>query len=999
MRLLAYGGTSYNERQRIGVWGDISRGALEDTYGLPEQMMIYGLGVLDEQPFLVVRQRQLTETGRAYAFSLLLDPGSDVWERFRWNAAALACALFDGADSLGQSLFDRPESFNEEELAQSLDELQPPPAPVRAVENDSDFLACWSGAPLSSVPVMTSPQSLGFAARPSPREIFERIAALPRCLQIGLGWLVGGSRESAQAFGSCLVLDDSAHGAQEAEEAARACIADGRRLLGAWQTIAADEEFAPALARLAALPLWQWDAAGTLAPAAMLERIVFLADLINPPPSVEPLLQSLKKRLEGSQLLAKEIRRAAHRLALAGDEPLNSARTSILLDNHFDEGLAIPESAFRRLHREMLIQFFVGRALPPGDDAQRLQLAPELRREIWVRLLGAAKPYDKLPSLLREAADDEVAAGGSQESLARFDSQLLEAVRTQTAVSGASLLVWNEFPREHPIWPGLRVTLMEEALQRALRKSREWRIEYLLYGQDPGGNVLHGKGLEAQDATLLVKFYRDEVRDEGAQAESAARWLAALAESSLRREVSVRDKLEVAKFVGGQWQLLIHLWRLYYGNRSMYDLTEPSVFSLNSPLQRKLLRNELTQMISELPVIDFTPDLRGLVEFLEELPPDAIKYFLRLRPRLTAGNYEGWIGGWKALDVPNRMEEETVRLILESDEAVQKVWLFRGFSEPKLETMFYKLLFGGTGQDDERYRAKLSQLLAREGSRSKLGEATKRAFINGHQDRECMRVFTRRFAGHAAPLDRLFRCLTIHLQSRVVEALVSRDIEAFSDEVYNIYVSAQRDGNLLTLYERAMLRYLTYPDGKGIKRMVARSAHLSLGAKIVDDNIDEIMSRPTVRLEGDDEDEETAESADVVEDNPAPPDEAASDALDETPAPRVRHKPQGASGAEDSPSLFGRAWGFMKSLVTQPELDEDGAGDTPSSQGDARETRPRDAGPRDATASSSSKSSSSDAAPPLVARPSEDSEGRAGSLASSPDEARPGSAPVKDNRA
>ncbi|MCA1592089.1 MAG: hypothetical protein LC754_05450 [Acidobacteria bacterium] len=314
MRLLAYGGTSYNERQRIGAWGDIPRGALEDTYGLPEQTLIFGLGMLDEQPFLVVRQRQVTETGRAYAFSLLLDPGRDVWERFRWNAAGLACALFENPNSLGQQLLERPEAFTEEALTSSLEKLGPPAAPRAVAADSDDLLACWAGAPLLGVPVTASPRSLGFDARPSPREIFERTSTLPACFQPGMGWLVGGSRENGEAFGSHLILDDSANDEREAQATLRECVAGGARVLDAWKTISADGEFAAGLSRLSGLPLWEWEDGGTRTPAELLARLVLLSDLLKPSSPVEALLQSLKQRLEGSTFLSTGIRRAAERL-------------------------------------------------------------------------------------------------------------------------------------------------------------------------------------------------------------------------------------------------------------------------------------------------------------------------------------------------------------------------------------------------------------------------------------------------------------------------------------------------------------------------------------------------------------------------------------------------------------------------------------------------------------------------------------------------------------
>ncbi|MCA1592088.1 MAG: hypothetical protein LC754_05445, partial [Acidobacteria bacterium] len=504
---------------------------------------------------------------------------------------------------------------------------------------------------------------------------------------------------------------------------------------------------------------------------------------------------------------------------------------------------------------------------------------------------------------------------------------MLDAVRTQTATAGDSLLVWDSFPRDHPAWHGVADILRQEALRRALRKGADWKTEYLLYGRDPGGVELHASGFDPEGAPMLVKLYRDEVRAQGAHAEAAAEWLTHLADSSLRREVSVNDKIKVAELVGGKWQLLLRLWQLYRGRKNTYDLTEQSVLSLNSSLERRVLRNELSQMTKETPALDFIPDLRGLVEFIDELPEDAVEYFSRLRPRLSSKNYETWIGGWKALKMQGRAEDETARLILEGDEPVRDGWLFRGFSDQKLDNIFHRLLFGKTSQDGERCRAKFEQLLGQQGDRPKLKESVRRVFHAGQSesDGEAIRVFLRRFAWHAAPLDRLFRCLTAKRQDMVVEDFAMFDDDAFSDEVYNIYAAALKRDAPITTYERAMLRYLNKPRGKGIKRMIARSAHFSLSTKGVDEHLEEILSRPTVPLPGDAEEEPEA-AIEVADENVSVEDEHAGDAggkRAEASKSRASVKSSPSPAHDDSPSLFGKLWGFAKSLLTQPELDSD----------------------------------------------------------------------------
>lgn len=94
-RLLAYGGTSFSERRRIGPWPAIPEATLRDSYGLQPNAWCFGMGVLTGQPFLIFRQRQNVENRGGYPFSLLLDPGPDLWQRFEWNGAAVIAALLD----------------------------------------------------------------------------------------------------------------------------------------------------------------------------------------------------------------------------------------------------------------------------------------------------------------------------------------------------------------------------------------------------------------------------------------------------------------------------------------------------------------------------------------------------------------------------------------------------------------------------------------------------------------------------------------------------------------------------------------------------------------------------------------------------------------------------------------------------------------------------------------------------------------------------------------
>src|SRR5262249_10799788 len=105
-RLLAYGGTSFSERRRIGQWPAVPEATLRDPEGLTATSWCYGVGTLGKQPFVILRQRQNIEQRGGYPFSLLLDPGEEVWQRFGWNGAALVAAILQNEPNM---LLQTPE--------------------------------------------------------------------------------------------------------------------------------------------------------------------------------------------------------------------------------------------------------------------------------------------------------------------------------------------------------------------------------------------------------------------------------------------------------------------------------------------------------------------------------------------------------------------------------------------------------------------------------------------------------------------------------------------------------------------------------------------------------------------------------------------------------------------------------------------------------------------------------------------------------------------------
>jgi hypothetical protein len=188
-RLLAYGGTSFSERRRIGQWPAIPEATLRDGYGLTANAWCFGFGILDKQPFLIFRQRQNVENRGGYPFSLLLDPGQAVWSRFEWNPASVADVLMRETPD---ALFRTPENCSVDTLEKHMAALT--------------YSGVASSAPVTLsylvVSAIVALEPLGYAGRPPTSELAMALAALPVCFRAGTGWLVGGALAHGRALGT-----------------------------------------------------------------------------------------------------------------------------------------------------------------------------------------------------------------------------------------------------------------------------------------------------------------------------------------------------------------------------------------------------------------------------------------------------------------------------------------------------------------------------------------------------------------------------------------------------------------------------------------------------------------------------------------------------------------------------------------------------------------------------------------------------------------------------
>lgn len=242
-RLLAYGGTSYTERQRIGDWQQISLGILQDRYGVTGGGVTVGVGLLENRPVLIVRQMQNLWNRGGYPFSLILDPGNAVWRRFGWNGGALAQAILESPAASNVFLVE-PDRCSMRLLEQTLLQLQPP-VPATATPGDTEASTLWMGALTASEPAVL-PGSF------SPPALASILQGIPLPFRIGMGFLVSSCTAHGISLGARLVWDSNRPDPCDT----RPTMDRGRSVFAAWRSL--ERQSRARLGELCETPFCQW---------------------------------------------------------------------------------------------------------------------------------------------------------------------------------------------------------------------------------------------------------------------------------------------------------------------------------------------------------------------------------------------------------------------------------------------------------------------------------------------------------------------------------------------------------------------------------------------------------------------------------------------------------------------------------------------------------------------------------------------------------------------
>lgn len=424
-RLLAYGGTSFSERRRIGQWPSIPEATLRDTYGLTANSWCYGVGTLGKQPFLILRQRQNIENRGGYPFSLLLDPGDEVWQRFGWNGGALVASLLQNEPKL---LLETPERCSADALERVVSELV---AHAILPASGKDLEPLLIASCLQNEPIVVPGE------RPTPTEMAAMLEPQPVSFRLSAGWLVGGGAAHGRAFAANLVFDDQATVDRAGQRET------GKSYSEAWTSVSD-----PALIEnFKTKPIWTWD----VELGSFFQALVLLRDLESARDADEALFQRIEEKGQTTEDLDRKINQTATDLLNRGTNPLGPRATSWLLKQTVHEKRKLDSKTASRLDPQATTDELRRLGFPPKAVPRNMQLAREVRVAIWVDYL------DRLRAEVPQNLETAIKQLGDMRDDER--QQLAQAALAARPASNDKHADWERLRKYPEIWALLEPTI------------------------------------------------------------------------------------------------------------------------------------------------------------------------------------------------------------------------------------------------------------------------------------------------------------------------------------------------------------------------------------------------------------------------------------------------------------------------------------------------------------------------------------------------------------
>jgi hypothetical protein len=819
VRLLVYGGNEHSERRRIGDWLTIAPQVFQDTYGSSLRSASYGVGVLDQEPFLILRKIQ-NFGQRAYPLVVLFDPGRDTWDRFQWNGAHLLWSLFGNIDSAGIKVITEPENYHtEEDLARLLvqiDENVVPEADHDAIKSGAQLLDLWAGAASgkSAVIVPVDQQVMGFSSRPDLRALCSLVGKLPASLRCGRGWLFGGRDNHAESLGARLVFDDAKFDppAENEKKALFEVTRRGAHLRAALDSLSRiDDDEGAELKEYLSKPLFEWNEQGAGNLEESIADILLLKelkdslnhDVVVRPQDVDERYDRINRRLKLGSALSEQIAAAASQLIERKDRNLTAQETIFILNRHHQQrkSAKIKEKILSNLNKEAACSFFVDNRLFPADAAGLMPVG--IRTEVSEKLLKTEKNVANIPEAFRKEA-------ASSPAYAEQDLKgLLDVAVNRSAEFERGLLEWRKFFADEHAGAAVRTAVQTAALHRTQADNHDSLADYLLLADDAGGIRLAEVKPNINQVEMLgslLGFITAQLdgESEPGLAQKAKVWLGKLAESDLRLVLDLDDKDKIAALVNHGWEGYVCMRQAYLGR------SDSSFVPGVDKREKTFLSRELAEAAEPWTKPNFIPDLERLTQlFAPDFLSALVKSLINFEPVLTAGYAKKWVDGWRGLSKSDaglnedqrakclaKHRCEFIRLMLETNVDLKKTDQPADLDVNSLTRLVRGLLIEGEPETDGLRSQRLNQVLGDAYGSNEIKHAIQQVYDELAFKDELKQVMVRRLVGHRPAVAAIEKRLTAEQKAEFKELLdekKNQELAGAKNRLMEIFSSDQSE--------------------------------------------------------------------------------------------------------------------------------------------------------------------------------------------------------------
>lgn len=564
MRLIIYGGTRSDIRCRIGEWGQVNTGLLSEQYGISDNEWAIGFGIDKENGYLFLKTFKEYQ-GRQYPFSLMLDPGEEIWGQFEWNAANLAYSLKKNPENLLSKLFYEAESISESNLSGMIRHLQkytfdPILDKVSLIIAGSISENELFGLSLSHL----GQEFVGFS-----KNLASQLQSLPPFLRTGKGWMFKVGVANVIDMGVGLVFDKNI---SEIDQAKLDKILDnGSRILQNWRSL--DENSKQKLKSLSQIPTWLWQKKYGQLPFEIFARIDHLASLNQ---TNQVLDKDLFEARTKQGLLDEEINQKVLDNALNSNELCTAERTYYFLETvPLDKLLKSNVVQKNLLDLKTVSDWLMEKGIFPGDSPIPVQFNEQQKYEICQTIISSKNDLELIPDLF-EKAISEISDNENKDQLAQTVWQ-----KTKPRMVD----VWYSRIQKNYFIKYLKDFCEEEAKALTKLKSGDWLRSYLYFANDPGGYWLFDKNYIDQSLEFIEFIL--EITEKIPQ---IIVWLQKLSASPLRGKLPIEIKIKIVqkKQIPVSWDNFNRLLAILNGEQ--VKIKDPA-----DDLEIPFLENELNQ--------------------------------------------------------------------------------------------------------------------------------------------------------------------------------------------------------------------------------------------------------------------------------------------------------------------------------------------------------------------------------------------------------------------